>query len=62
MPAKANNRTLLQKKFETAEARLKELAGKTDDASTRERRRLKTLLRRLGTQLGTMDPPDKDFP
>ena len=64
MPAKEKpqSRSLLQKKFETAEARLKELAGKTDDASTRERRKLKTLLKRLGTQLGTMNPPDKEYP
>ena len=59
MPA---NRTLLQKKFEAAESRLKELAGKTDDKSTRERRKLKTLLKRLGTQLGSMNPPDKEYP
>ena len=59
MPA---NRSLLQKKFEAAEARLEELAGKTDDKSTRERRKLKTLLRRLGTELGSMNPPDKEYP
>lgn len=59
MPAK---RSLLQRKYEDAEARMKEIAGKTDDASTRERRRLKTLLKRLGTQLGTMAPPDKEYP
>ena len=62
MPAKPNNRTLLQKKYSAAESRLKELAGKTDGASTRERRKLKTLLKKLGTQLGSMNPPDKDFP
>lgn len=59
MPAK---RSLLQRKYEDAEARMKEIAGKTDDASTRERRKLKTLLKRLGTQLGTMAPPDKEYP
>jgi len=59
MPAK---RSLLQRKYEDAEARMKEIAGKTDDSSTRERRKLKTLLKKLGTQLGTMAPPDKDFP
>ena len=59
MPA---NRTLLQKKFTDAEKRLEELAGKTDDKSTRERRKLKTLLKRLGTELGSMSPPDKDYP
>lgn len=59
MPA---NRSLLQKKFEAAESRLKELAGKTDDKSTRERRKLKTLLKRLGTELGSMNPPDKEYP
>lgn len=59
MPA---NRTLLQKKFTDAEKRLKEIAGKTDDKSTRERRKLKTLLKRLGTELGSMSPPDKDYP
>lgn len=52
----------MQRKYEDAEARMKEIAGKTDDASTRERRRLKTLLKRLGTQLGTMAPPDKEYP
>lgn len=62
MPAKENNRTLLQKKFSEAESRIKELAGKTDDKSTRERRKLKTLLKKLGTQLGSMNPPDKEFP
>lgn len=56
------NRTLLQKKFEAAEKELKELSGKTDDKSTRERRKLRTLLRRLGTQLGSMNPPDKETP
>ena len=59
MPA---NRTLLQNKFEAAEKELKELAGKTDDKSTRKRRKLKTLLKRLGTELGSMNPPDKDYP
>lgn len=62
MPAKSKNRSLLQKKFSAAESRLKELAGKTDDASTRERRKLRTLLKKLGTQLGTMSPPDKEYP
>ena len=59
MPA---NRTLLQKQFDAAESELKALAGKTDDKSTRKRRKLKTLLKKLGTQLGTMNPPDKEFP
>ena len=62
MPAKQQSRSLLQKKFEAAESRMKELAGKTDDASTRERRKLKTLLKKLGTQLGSMNPPDKEYP
>ncbi len=52
----------MQREYENAEARIEEIAGKTDDASTRERRRLKTLLKRLGTQLGTMIPPDKEYP
>jgi len=59
MPA---NRSLLQRKYNDAENRLKAIAGKTDDKSTRERRKLKTLLKRLGTELGSMAPPDKDFP
>ena len=59
MPA---NRSLLQRKFNDAEKRLKALSGKTDDESTRERRKLRTLLKRLGTELGSMSPPDKEFP
>jgi len=59
MPA---NRSLLQQKYADAEKRLKAIAGKTDDKSTRERRKLKTLLKRLGTELGSMAPPDKEFP
>jgi len=55
-------RSLLQKQFNAAEKRLKELAGKTDDKSTRERRRLKVLARKLATKLGTMNPPDKEYP
>jgi len=62
MPSKPQNRSLLQQKFEEAESRLKELAGKTDDKSTRERRKLKTLLKRYATQLGSMNPPDKEYP
>jgi len=55
-------RSLLQKQFNAAEKRLKELAGKTDDKSTRERRKLKVLARKLATQLGSMNPPDKEYP
>jgi len=62
MPAKSKSRSLLQKQFESTESRLKELAGKTDDKSVRERRKLRALARRLATQLGTMSPPDKEFP
>lgn len=59
MPA---NRSLLQRKFNDAEKRLKALSGKRDDESTRERRKLRTLLKRLSTELGSMSPPDKEFP
>lgn len=62
MPAKSKNRSLLQKQFDSTESRLKELAGKTDDKSVRERRKLRALARRLATQLGTMSPPDKEYP
>lgn len=64
MPAqnKPKSRSLLQKEFNAAESRLKELAGKTDDKSTRERRKLKAIARKLATQLGSMNPPDKDYP
>ena len=55
-------RSLLQKQFTATEKRLKELAGKTDDESTRERRKLKILARKLATKLGTMNPPDKEYP
>lgn len=55
-------RSLLQKQFTATEKRLKELAGKTDDKSTRERRRLKILARKLATKLGSMNPPDKEYP
>lgn len=64
MPAKEmpKSRSLLQKQFDSTEADLEKLAGKTDDKSVRERRRLKALARKLATRLGSMNPPDKDYP
>jgi len=56
------SRTLLQNQLTATENKLKKLAGKTDDESTRERRKLKVLARKLATKLGTMNPPDKEFP
>ena len=62
MQNKQKARSLIQKEFNATEARLEELAGKTDDKSTRERRKLKILARKLATKLGSMNPPDKEYP
>lgn len=61
MPAR-ESRTLLQNQLTATESKLEKLAGKTDDKSTRERRKLKVLARKLATKLGTMNPPDEETP
>lgn len=57
------SKSLLQRQFENTEKELKKYSrGSLTPEELRERRRLRTLLRNLGTKLGTMSPSDKRMP
>lgn len=67
MPMKSKSRQSLLSQYQKAEEELDQLmdnipegglSKKQDD----KRRKLKSLLQRLGTQLGSMSPPDKEYP
>lgn len=63
----ANKKTLLQKEFAQAESELKKYEfskdkNKLTEKEAKEKRRLQLLLRKLGTELGSMKPSDKRVP
>jgi len=62
-----NRKTLLQREFAKAESELKQYEFSKNKSEltakeAREKRRLQNLLRKLGTELGSMSPSDKLFP
>lgn len=62
-----NRKTLLQREFAQAEKELKKYEFSQDkpkltEKETREKQRLQRLLRKLGTELGSMPQNDKRVP
>lgn len=59
-------RNTLLKQYKAAEKKLDSMGnppkGGWSKKQADERRKLRTLLKTLGTKLGSMNPPDKDFP